>query len=308
LQNLKRTGRQPKNNINQKLIGQTADKLKERALIMIGAVGAVNHIAATLSAQTMRGLQTIRDEKIFESFGYTRFDDFLNESEFSPMSYRQFIDREKLLENEGEKLFDVLNMSGMSHKQRRLLGSGYVQVDEAKGTVLIVTGEDMEEDVEEIELSDRNRLLQTLSALADQAAVLNQKNSKQKQQIERGEQQVEDLKKKLDEAKDKPGSVSIFDMWLNACRSIDAMTEMVKKASDVEKAQGGIYIDAIQNSVHRLKDAYGRKPYGEMSDDEIKKSVAKKVKNIQAFDEHEDELAALTSSMDEDELAALMEE
>ena len=87
-------------NINQKLIAQNNNAEKERSLIMIGAVGAVNHIASTLTAQTMRGLQTIRDEKIFESLGFSRFDDFLNESEYSPMSYRQFIDREKLLENE----------------------------------------------------------------------------------------------------------------------------------------------------------------------------------------------------------------
>jgi hypothetical protein len=173
-----------------------ADKDSERkALLRLGAVGAIGRLAQNLNAQTIRALQDVRENKDFEALGFSRFDDFLNESEIAPMTYRQFYDREKLLLQEGDHVFDLMNSLKLSHKQRRLLGAGHIQIDEAKGTVIIVTGEDLEEETEEIELNDRTRLLQTLSALADQAALLNQKNSKQKQQIERGENQVEELKK-----------------------------------------------------------------------------------------------------------------
>lgn len=294
-------------NINQQLIAQTELKTKERALVMLGAVGAVNHIASTLQAQTMRGLQAIRDEKVFESFGFTRFDDFLNESEYSPMSYRQFIDREKMLETEGDQLFDILNSSKMSHRQRRLLGAGHVQVDEAKGTVIIVTGEDLEETTEEIALDDRSRLLQTLSALADQAALLNQKNTKQKKQIERGEAQVEDLKKKIDDLKNRPGELTSYQLMMSVTNSLDAFADFLKQIPEIKKIQErDLYLNTIRAAFARLEQAYGRKNYGDMSDDEIKETVAKKVKKLSAV-EPDDELPDLTSSMDEEELAAMME-
>ncbi|MBS1793382.1 MAG: hypothetical protein JSS81_05985 [Acidobacteria bacterium] len=296
-------------NVTQQMIHQNANAKKERALVMIGAIGAVNHIAAALSAQTMRGLQKIRDEKIFESLGFNRFDDFLNDSDLSPMTYRQFIDREKLLENEGDELFDVLNTLRMSQKQRRLLGSGNVQIDESKQTVLIITGENLEEDVEEISINDRTRLLQTLSALADQAAVLNQKTIRQKTQIERGERQVEELRKKLDDAQNKPGKVSLFDMTMSITLSIDAMAELVKKSSEIDKANGELLLNTIRAGLARLEQAYSRKPYGEMTDDEIKATVGKKVKKLAAGSEpDDDELADLTASMDEEDLAALMDD
>ena len=294
-------------NITEKMVKVHTGEREQKSLIRLGAVGAIGQLAQTLSAQTIRALQTIRDDKDFEALGFKRFDDFLDESDVSPMSYRQFNDREQLLKKEGDQLFDLMNSLKLSHRQRRLLGAGHIQIDDKKGTVTIVTGEDLEEEVEEIELTDKTRLLQTLSALADQAAMLNIKASKQKQQIERGENQVEELKKKLDEVKNRPGTVSIFDMFMAVCRTLDAMTAMVKDANDEQKAHGEQYLDAIEMAVGRLKSAYGRKPYGEMSDAEIKKTVAKKVKGFSENASEENEFSKVTESLDDEELVDLME-
>lgn len=295
--------------ITQQLMTASISSEKDRALVMIGAVSAVNQIAAILSSQTMRGLQHIRDEKVFESLGFTRFDDFLNESEYSPMSYRQFIDREKLLANEGDQLFDVLNTMKMSHKQRRLLGAGNVKIDEENGTVIVTTtvgpGDVSATRTEEIELSDRTRLLQTLSALADQNALLNDKTNKQKIKIERGEQDVIDLKKQLDEAKNRPGERSaeqlLFDQFMRVVNSIDALAVTVKEMPLVQKMQHEeVYLNSIQAAIGRLEAAYGRKTLGEMNEVDIKKHVAKRLKKISVPEDEEPTPA-------DEELADLME-
>jgi predicted lipid-binding transport protein (Tim44 family) len=137
---------------------------------------------------------------------------------------------------------------------------------------------------------------------------LNQKNSKQKQQIERGEQQVEDLKKKLDDAKNRPGEVTSYQLMMSITNALDAYAVHAKQLDETNKMQEReLYLNTIRAAFGRLEQAYGRKDYGDMSDEEIKTTVAKKVKKLSAA-EPDDEIAALTSSMDEDELAALMED
>ncbi len=295
-------------NINTNTTMVAKENKKDRALILIGAVNAVNHIAQTLSAQTMRGLQKIRDDKVFESLGFTRFDDFLNESEYSPMTYRQFYDREKLLLQEGDQVFDLMNTLKLSHKQRRLLGAGHVQIDEKNGTVIIVTGEDLEEEVAEIELTDRTRLLQTLSALADQAASLNVKATKQKVQIERGEKQVEDLKKKLDDAKNRPGATSSYQLMMTITTALDTFAEFAKTFPDVQKMQeSSLYLNTIRAAFARLEKAYSYKDLGEMNETEIENHVAKRMKKMSETTSEDDKLAAVVASMEDDELADLME-
>ena len=281
---------------------------EQKSLIRLGAVGAIGQLAQTLSAQTIRALQTVRDDKDFEALGFTRFDDFLDESDVSPMSYRQFYDREKLLEKEGDHLFDLMNSLKLTHRQRRLLGAGHVQIDDKKGTVIIVTGEDLEEETEEIELTDRTRLLQTLSALADQAAMLNVKTTKQRVQIQKGEEQVEDLKKKLDDAKNRPGATTSYQMLMAASIAIDAFAVCVKGISDQQKnEESQLYLNTIRACVARLEHAYGRKTIGEMNETEIEKHVAKRMKNMSGNTPDDNKLAEVTASLSDEELADLIE-
>lgn len=293
-------------NINESVVTNADNNRTIHSAIRIGEVGAIGRLANNLTAQTIRALQIIRDNKDFEPLGFTRFDNFLDESPVSPMSYRQFIDREKLLAQEGDFLFDLLNDLRLSHKQRRLLGAGNVQVDEENGTVIVtasVGGVAESVKTEEIDLKDRARLLQTLSALADQCSQLTEKNIKQTQKIERGEKDVEDLKRKLDDAKNRPGERTIdqihFDNFMRVCNAIDAMAATVKGFSPEDKLRHkGVYLDGIDGAVLRLKAAYGNEAA----------TTAKRHKKVSAEKSEEvEDFADLAASMNDDELANLME-
>lgn len=264
---------------------------RDRALMMFGAVGAINHIAKSLSAQTIRGLQKMREEKIFEAFGFTRFDDFLDGYENSPMSYRQFYDREKLLEKEGDELFDVLNDLRMSHRARKLLGSGNVALE--GNTVIVKTmNDDGDEIEEEIQIDDKTRLLQTLSALADQNANLNRKTDRQKTLIDKKDSQIEELSERIQRgAGVSTGGVHI-EYFMRSLSALTSLKNFIKNEMTlVEKERDG--------------EMFLREIYAEFA--LIRQELGK---NDLRFDEVLDttgEFAGITSAMNDDELAGLME-
>lgn len=277
--------------ISNSISQMNAENSKNSALMTLGAIAAFNYVARSADAQTIRGLQHIRDTKQFEVFGFQRFDNFLDESPHSPMSYRQFNDRENLLKNEGDQLFDLLNNLKITKKQRKMLGAGNVQLDGETVIVKVNTDGDGNDVFEEIKLEDRARLLEALSAIADEKSDLSSKVLRQKTIIERGEKEVERLRKDLDEAQNKPGKITVFALFLQATNTIDAMAEMVKTADESEKAHKGVYVDALNNAILRLETAYGFTP--------------KPKKNSPA--NAGDEIADLTSSMSDEELAELMD-
>lgn len=301
LEKVEETKREAETKISTVISNAHQAKNDTVSLLKIGAVGAIGRLSQNLSAQTIRALQTVRDEKHFEALGFTRFDDFLDESEYSPMSYRQFNDREKLLLAEGDQVFDLLTQLKLSQKQRKMLGAGHIQIDETKGTVLIVTGEDLEEEVEEIELTDRTRLLQTLSALADQNSLLNVKTNRQREQIEKGVQETERLRKQVDEAKNKPGTVTFADLCIRVNTTIQLMCDFIPEASDLEMAHSGLYLESIKQSVEKLEKAF---PLMEMTDSMREARVAKKLKNFPGSGSDENEFAV---DFNDKDLADLME-
>jgi hypothetical protein len=222
------------------------------------------------------------------------------------MSYKQFYDREKLLMSEGEEVFDLLNTLKISHRQRKLLGAGHIQIDESKGTVIIVTGEDLEEDVEEIELTDRTRLLQTLSALADQNAVLNQKTNRFSAQIDKGTQEIDELKRKLDSAINKPVGQSFeavhFEAMTRVNNALDSMANLVKELPENERGiNRSFYLNTIRAAFGRLESAYGKNDDAE----ENFQTVARKKLKRPATEP--DGVGEIVSGLNDDELAELMD-
>ncbi|MBK8810677.1 MAG: hypothetical protein IPN69_08085 [Acidobacteria bacterium] len=268
---------------------------RDQNLLKLGAVGAVGRLAQHLNAQTIRALQHVRDEKMFDSLGFTRFDDFLNDSEISPMTYRQFNDREKLLLQEGDQLFDLMTSLKLSVKQRRLLGSGNVEVDDERGVVRIARLGDDEcaDDVEEIEITDRDRLLQTLSAVADQAAKLNDKVNKLEIRNQRGEAQNVDLRRQLDEARDRAGTVTLFDLALTASRTIEHMTSWIE---DGNTENGETYLDMLRSAIVGYESA--------LRGDDFKQVSGKRAKSATA---NNDDVSGVVESLTDDELAGLMD-
>lgn len=302
-------------------------KKRDKALMMVGAFTVTNRIAQALSAELMRALIQFQEEKIYESFGYETFVDFLNDSEHSPMTKSQFYERKKVLEIEGDAAFDLLNSLSLPIQKRKLLGAGNVQVDGS--TVFITTqNPDGDDQIVEIELNDRTRLLQTLSALADQNTLLNAKSAKQKEKIEKGESEIENLQKKLDAGGSGKGSNSSieFESFMRIVNSTDALAATIEKEFTIieREAHSEVYLDAIFASFLRLRAAYGRtdlvystqsaanperKPLAEMSQNEFQNHVAKKMKGYKGEpdDAVDNEFSSITSNLNDEELEELMD-
>lgn len=261
-----------------------------KSAMMLGAVKTVNHMNAYFSSQTIRGLQRIRDEKHFEQFGFSRFDDFLDESPHSPMSYKQFYDREKALINEGDEMFDVLNSLNFSLRKRRLLGAGNVVLEDNKMLIKRIS-EDGGEYTEEVSISDQQKLIQTLSALADQTARLQNENEKQKTRLNRRDRDIEQLTEQIQKGTGG-GNSALFERFAVAKNALAQLADTVEKhATDTDKKRNGeLYLNELYAEFARVRQNFGR--------------------NDLRFDAPADtdgEFADITAKMNEDELADLME-
>ncbi|MCW5959298.1 MAG: hypothetical protein KIS76_03995 [Pyrinomonadaceae bacterium] len=175
------------------LSGEAREKLKEQALMFLGGIHTVGKLSEALSSQEMRALETFQKERLYHAFGFQTFVEFLG-SDYSRMTKSQYYERLRILDIEGDRIFDLLNDAGLSVSKRKLLGKGNIQLD---GETLIVVGDDGDET--EIEISDRSRILETLSALADA-------NADKSRKIERGEADNKRLKEKVVELENTPGA------------------------------------------------------------------------------------------------------
>jgi hypothetical protein len=165
---------------------------RERALLFLGGMRAADRISAALSAQVMANLIAFEKERMHESMGYTRFAEFLDRSPYSPMTKHQFYKRREIFEREGEQVFDLMNDIGLPLARRKLLGRGAVRLEGE--TVIVLDGE---EEVT-IEINDRARILETLSALADA-------NAEKARRLEVGREDYERLKRRM--AEEAPAAI-----------------------------------------------------------------------------------------------------
>lgn len=295
---------------------------QQNAWLTMGGIMVINHIAQALNAQTIRGVQRIRDEELYKPLGFSRFDDFLDEWNESPMTYKKFNEQEKLLMREGDALFDVLSSVKLSMRQRRMLGAGNIQLEGENVIIKSVATDGAEEKTESVSLSDRTRLIQILSAVTDQNFLLNDKNIKQKEKIERGEKQIETLQKKIDAGYGNGTSqLAHFEMNMRVMSQLNQYVDFVKNdLTLVEKERDGeTYLNGLWVAFNRLRDAYGRtdldfstgaverKPLGEMNNNEISRHVAKRMKGFKE-EPQDDEFAKITKDINDDDLADLMED
>lgn len=169
--------------VHEKRIAGQLTKESIRAVEMFGAIRAVGHIARSLDAQFMRALQQFQDEKGYEAYSFSRFDDFLNGYENSPMTKHQFYERIGVLTNEGDEAFNLLNSLKVPISARKLLGDGSIKIDGEE----IVIGE------ERVSINDNHRIKELIKELAKESA-------EQSKKLEKGQKDNERLKKKLIEA------------------------------------------------------------------------------------------------------------
>lgn len=164
---------------------------RQTSLMLLGGIHVARNMSVAISSEVLRALAEYGKGGHYRALGYKTFADFLNNSEYSPMSKSQFFEKHKFLQNEGAENFDLLNALNIPVRKRRLLAKGNVEIE---GNEVIVKDGDTETT---IEITDRDRLLETLSALADA-------NAEKSKKLEKGEQDFKKAKDRIRELEDAP--------------------------------------------------------------------------------------------------------
>src|SRR5436190_5540199 len=81
----------------QKLQQKLTDSAALNAMYVLGRIKQTGHLAgaifSNLAAQEIRALEYFQKEKLHEALGFDTFNDFLDESEYAPVTKRQYYDR-----------------------------------------------------------------------------------------------------------------------------------------------------------------------------------------------------------------------
>lgn len=181
--------------VNDHLVRYNAEQ-RDIGLMILGGVRVLGNYASIMSSDAFKALIRFGDEKLYLAFGYNTFAEFLNECPQSPMTKTQFYARKSLFDSEGERMFDLFGDLGLSIRKRKLLGKGNVEIDGETAIIHNVDGEDVT-----IELTDRTRLLETLTALADGNAEKNIKIDRQKATIDSQKATIQNAHDDLDKVK-----------------------------------------------------------------------------------------------------------
>ena len=179
------------------------------------------------------------------------------------MSKTSYYRRREAFAVEGERIFDLYNEIGLSFRKRKLLGQGNVQLDGEK--VIIVEGEEETE----IEISDKDRLLQTLTAMADRAATLEASGERKNDQIDRLTRKTEELGQENERilAMKKSDMDDTYAVaLLNVTSAFTAFEKEIDKLSEAEREKfSDTFFEFFAEWRSRFKDTFGKAPveYGE---------------------------------------------
>ena len=213
---------------------QVDREARDRSLLLLGGFRAAQQIANAINSEVMRALEIFQTERMYQAFGYDRFVDFLEEYAHAPMSKAQYYERKALLDKEGDALFDMYHDLGLSIRRRKLLGKGNVELDGDK--VIVHDGEILTE----IALTDRSRLLETLSALADANAEKSIKLERQKEKIDKFDSEKRDLYDEIDRVRASKVAAAPDEHMIARVElglAFSRLRDTVAGLSDIEKDQ-----------------------------------------------------------------------
>jgi len=236
-------------------LSKHGDALRMRAMFILGGVNIAGKVAASLGSEAIKALVKFQEEKMHEALGFETFVDFLGESEYSPMTKAQFYERKALLEKEGESLFDMLTELGMSIRRRKLLGQGNVELS---GDVVIVKDG---EEATEIALTDRARILETITALADANADKSKKLDKQKAKLDKHTEEKRELYEEIDRVKASAAVELVGDAHSMALANLvfafAGLREATTDLSLIDKAaRKDNVLEQIANQVNLTRSCY----------------------------------------------------
>ncbi|MBD0370301.1 MAG: hypothetical protein ICV60_05660 [Pyrinomonadaceae bacterium] len=228
---------------SEKLASVQLTEEAAEGLKLLGAVQAGLNIGKSVSARSIRVLQSFLDAEGYKVLGHDSLKDFLDNSPHSPMSKNQYYDRLEILKREGDATFDLLNQMRIPVAARKQIGNGNIKIEGDK----IIIGE------EEIPVSDTKRVKAVVQELVNEVAT-------NKHTIERGESEVKKYKKKLDDAKRSGATAgSPFDLaLLTLLGAFNQLITEVETLSDEEREEKlQIALPQIANQRLRLEEAFG---------------------------------------------------
>lgn len=262
---------------------------------LLGGIDAVQAIKFNLESALIINIQHIRDARLYLAGGFERFEDFLDRHRHSPMTYRKFNELEGFFKKEGAPLFDILQGSGLSVRQRQSIGKGNVRLEGDK--MIVQNGEELMA----IDIANKPGWTDVLIALADANAdkqrLLDKQAEKQeklKNENETGKAELEKKQREIDELKENRDPLGLALMGL--MESANRLAAEVAKLSESERLERGEDdIHFLMLRYEKVRDAYGLKIA--IDDDTIKNIEIRK--SIKAKPEMTEEEKKEVKQLDE---------
>lgn len=231
-------------------------KAQMEAMFFLGRVKQIDHdaraVATALSAQAIRALEHFLGEHKYKVLGYQTGVDFLEKSEYSPMSKRQYYDRLALIREHGDEIYDLLTSVGISVRAQKMIGNGDLAI---KGDKLMI-GET------EVEVANTGVIKEVLNELFDERRELQakavkseEKISKLESQVNVGVDEIEQLQRNIDNMRaGNPHDRGVA----RAALSLVELTEHIGELPDKQKAKRGLdVLPLLYTAFLRVKAAYG---------------------------------------------------
>ena len=232
-------------------------KRKERTLFALGGIKAAEQIVASfvsaISSQTLRALEVFQKDRMYLDLGFDKFVDFLQDSEFSPMTKSQYYERKNLIDNEGDIVYDYLNSIGLSVSIRKLLASNDKEIT-IEGDFLVVGDE-------KLAIQESSSIKNILLEIANDNRKLKEENTKKQLKLEKAEQTINDGSKQVEQLRrqlDTNSEGSTFDRAQS--RLINAFIKFNDELADVplvERVDKDSVLDTLWTLLEESRKRFG---------------------------------------------------
>jgi len=235
------------------------------AATLLGRAQAADRISVSLSSQVIRFLEMFEKTKMYRALGHHDFVTFLSNSGLHEVTKNRYYDRKKILDREGDPLFDALTVAGVPISIRGQFAKGDVTIN---GEHIVIKGDEDESDLL-IHKDDHSSIIQALSnqaiirraAAKELARVKDELSSvKEKHDTEKREIYAE-----LDKARAARSAEVSGDPHSMALASLgfafNGLREQAALLSDVDRAaRRDNVLEILANQMQLTREAYGSGP------------------------------------------------
>lgn len=222
-------------------IREFSDQERLEAAVLLGRAQAADRIAVTLSAEVIRFVEHFETTKLYRALGFNDFVTFLQNSGLHSITKHRYYDRKKLLNKEGDPVFDALTVAGVPLQLRMDLDPGDVAID---GDNIVIKGnEDIPDQI--VHKDDHQSILGMVRNLATQRKALSHELAAAEKVISDSDEKHDTEKRELYDEIDRikaakaadlssdPHTVARVEMNL----ALAKLSDIAGKLSDIEKSQ-----------------------------------------------------------------------